>query len=378
MQIREKFLPLSLPSIGEKEINAVVEVLKSKWITTGSKTIEFERQFADFVGTEHAVALTSGTAGMHLLLHSLNLSSADEIITPALTFASTINQIVLNGARPVFVDIDYDTMLIDIEDLKRKLTKNTKAIIPVHFTGQAVDLDAIKNVVSENITIVEDCAHSIGTYYKGKHTGSQNIGVFSFHPIKNITTVEGGMLTTNDGNLAKKIKSLRFHGIKKDAYSRYAKKTSPRYDIEEPGFKYNMPDVSAVIGIEQLKRIDEFNKKRERLAQSYFKHLKDIDKIDLPKIVVQYDTNHSFHLFVIKVKSTNSESFIEKLYNYNIGSGFHFPAAHDFSYIVKKYGKVNLKNTDRLKNRIVSLPLFPDMNEEDVLYVCSAIREILS
>ncbi len=377
VQKREEFLPLSLPTIGEEEIKAVTEVLKSRWITTGSKTMEFEKQFADFVGVKYAVALTSGTAGMHLLLHSLGLSPTDEILTPALTFASTINQIVLNGAKPIFVDVEYDTMLMDIEDLKRKVTKNTKAVIPVHFAGQAADLDAIEEVVGEKILIIEDCAHSIGTYYKGKHTGSKNTGIFSFHPIKNITTAEGGMITTNDENLAKRIRSLRFHGIKRDAYSRYMRKTSPKYDIEEPGFKYNMPDLLAAIGIQQLKRLSDFNEKRKRLAEIYYENLRGIDEIDLPGMA-KYDTNHSFHLFVVKVRSVNSEDFIEKLHAYNVGAGLHFPAAHDFSYIVKKYGKTSLKNTDKLKDKIVSLPLFPDMREEDVLYVCEAIKEILS
>ena len=299
MKIRKEFLPFSRPSIGKSEINKVITCLKSGWITTGALCKEFEDGFCQLTGSQQAVSLNSATAGMHITLSALNIGPGDEIITPSMTFASTINMVALRGATPVFVDIDYGTLNINPDLAEEKITKKTKAIIPVHFAGAPVDLDRINNLARKyNLTVIEDAAHAVGTYYKGIHAGGfGHIAIFSFHPIKNITTGEGGMITLNDAALEKNLRLLRFHGIERDAWKRYGKGGNPSYDIAEPGYKYNMPDILAALGVAQLDRLQELNLRRAKLAELYFAGLKDISGIDLPE-VPEYDHTHAWHLFV--------------------------------------------------------------------------------
>ncbi|MGC9325919.1 MAG: aminotransferase class I/II-fold pyridoxal phosphate-dependent enzyme, partial [Desulfomonilia bacterium] len=246
------FIPMSRPWIDREEIDAVTEVLESGWITTGAKCIEFEKEFAAYTGAHRAIALSSGTAGMHLLLKALSIGKGDEVITPSMTFASTINQIALSGARPVFADVDYETLLVRPAEIERCITKHTRAIIPVHYAGAPADLDSILEI-SGDIPVIEDSAHATGTFYKGCHVARDNIGIYSFHPIKNITTGEGGMLTGNDNSLMDTVQILKFHGIERDAWKRYGKASDPTYDIAVPGYKYNLTDIQAAIGIVQLK-----------------------------------------------------------------------------------------------------------------------------
>ncbi|MBA3036226.1 MAG: aminotransferase class I/II-fold pyridoxal phosphate-dependent enzyme, partial [Desulfobacterium sp.] len=243
--MREDFLPLSKPSIGENEINNVVNCLKSGWITTGPACKEFEDKFCELTGASRAITVSSATAGMHIVLLALNIGEGDEVITPSMTFASTINMIVMQKAKPVFVDIDYDTLNINTDLIEEKITSRTKAIIPVHFAGVPADMDKIIKIAKKhNLIIIEDAAHAVGTYYKGIHAGGfGHIAIFSFHPIKNITCGEGGMITLCDEKLEKDIRLLRFHGIERDAWKRYGKGGNPEYDISLPGFKYNLPDM---------------------------------------------------------------------------------------------------------------------------------------
>jgi len=317
---------------------------------------------------------------MHIALTALNISEGDEIITPSMTFASTVNMIALRGASPVFVDIDYGTLNINPDLIEKKITKKTRAIIPVHFAGAPADMDKINNLARRyNLTVIEDAAHAVGTYYKGIHAGGfGHTAIFSFHPIKNITTGEGGMITLSNAELEKKLRLLRFHGIERDAWKRYGKGGNPSYDIAEPGYKYNMPDILAALGLAQMERWQEFNQKRTRLAQLYLEGLKDISGIDLPQIP-EYNHVHAWHLFVIKVLALNRDEFMSRLSDYNIGYGLHFPPTHSLSYVRERYAPSIelLAETEKAAQRIISLPLFPDMPEKDVMYVCKAIKEII-
>jgi dTDP-4-amino-4,6-dideoxygalactose transaminase len=380
MEIRKDFLPLSRPSIGDKEIEGVVSCLKSGWITTGPLCKAFEEKFRELTGASHALSVSSGTAGMHLVLLGLGIKRGDEMITPSMTFASTLNMVTLCGARPVFIDIHYDTLNINADLIEEKITEKTKAIIPVHFAGAPVDMDKILSIAKKyDLFIIEDAAHGIGAYYKGVHVGGWGqIAIFSFHPIKNITTGEGGMITHSDAHLESRLRLLRFHGIERDAWKRYGRGGDPDYDIKAPGFKYNLTDIQAALGLAQLSRLEELNSRRRHLAALYRNGLEGLEGLELPG-VPDYTHTHAWHLFIIKVTSMDRERFMQKLSEYQIGYGIHFPAGHRLSYFQKRYKikKGELKETEQASSRLVSLPLFPDMKDEDVSYVCEAIQEIL-
>jgi UDP-4-amino-4-deoxy-L-arabinose-oxoglutarate aminotransferase len=380
LKIRKDFLPFSKPSIGENEINKVVACLKSGWITTGAQAKEFEDQFCKLTGAARAISLNSATAGMHLTLSALNVGPGDEIITPSMTFASTINMIALRGAKPVFVDVDYGTLNVNSDLIEAQITKKTKAIIPVHFAGAPVHMDKINDLARKyKLVVIEDAAHAVGTYYKGIHAGGfGHISIFSFHPIKNITTAEGGMVTLNDGDLERKLRLLRFHGIERDAWKRYGKGGNPAYDIAEPGYKYNLPDILAALGLAQLDNWQEFNERRSYLAKLYSDGLQNVSGIDLPQ-VPKYDHTHAWHLFIIKVLALDRDKFMSRLADYNIGYGLHFPPAHLLKYVQEKHPvkKGILAETERAADKIISLPLFPNMQDDDVQYVCEAIKEIV-
>jgi len=380
MKIRKDFLPFSRPSIGETEISGVVACLKSGWITTGALCKAFEDKFCRLTGAKQAITLNSATAGMHLMLKALKLDEGDEVITPSMTFASTVNMIALHKAKPVFVDIDYGTLNLNCDLIEEKISPKTRAIIPVHFAGVPVDMDKINRLARKyHLTVIEDAAHAVGTCYKGTHAGGfGHPAIFSFHPIKNITTGEGGMITLNSTGLEKKLRLMRFHGIERDAWKRYGKGGNPSYDIMEPGYKYNMPDLLAALGLAQLERWKALNARRQELAGLYLDGLKGLRKLDLPQ-VPEYNHTHAWHLFIVKIKEYPRDAFMEKLADYNIGYGLHFPPAHALSYVRKKYGGTgrSLPETKRAAQRIISLPLFPDMTEDDVQYVCKAVKEIL-
>jgi dTDP-4-amino-4,6-dideoxygalactose transaminase len=381
MEIRKDFLPLSRPSIGEKEIEGVVSCLRSGWITTGPLCKAFEEKFCELTGASYALSVSSGTAGMHLMLLGLGIRRGDEIITPSMTFASTLNMITLCAAKPIFVDIHYDTLNINADLIEEKITEKTKGIVPVHFAGAPVDMDKIMGIAKRHdLFIIEDAAHGLGTYYKGIHAGGFGHGaIFSFHPLKNITTGEGGMVTHNSEQLENRLRLLRFHGIEREAWKRYGRGGNPEYDIQTPGFKYNLTDIQAALGLAQLSRLKELNSRRRQLADLYRKGLKGVGGVELPGVPA-YPHTHAWHLFVIKVLSMDRERFMQKLSEYQIGYGIHFPAGHCLSYIQKRFKikKGELKETERANDQLVSLPLFPDMKAEDVSYVCEAIQEILT
>ncbi|NMC90160.1 MAG: aminotransferase class I/II-fold pyridoxal phosphate-dependent enzyme [Smithella sp.] len=378
--MRKDFLPFSRPSIGETEINAVAACLKSGWITTGALCKAFEEQLCALTGAPRAVSLSSATAGMHLMLTALNVGPGDEVITPSMTFASTVNLIALRQAKPVFVDVDYGTLNMDCEAMEEKITERTKVMIPVHFAGAPADMDRVNRLARKySLKVIEDAAHAVGTSYKGTHAGGfGHPAIFSFHPIKNITTGEGGMITLNSAAVEKKLRLTRFHGIERDAWKRYGKGGNPSYDIAEPGYKYNMPDLLAALGLAQMERWRELNARRRVLAGLYFDGLRGTEGLDLPE-VPSYDHVHAWHLFVVKVTGMSRDLFMQKLADHNIGYGLHFPPAHKLSYVKKRFGvrAASLPQTNLAADRIISLPLFPDMTENDVHYVCGAIKEIL-
>ncbi len=380
MNIREDFLPLSRPAIGDEEIRQVVACLKSGWITTGPLCSKFEEQFCKLTGADYAVSISSGTAGMHIALIALGIGPGDEIITPSMTFASTINLIALLGATPVFVDIDYDTLNINADCIEEMITERTRGIIPVHFAGAPADMDRILDIASRRgLFVIEDAAHAVGAWYKGIHAGGfGQIAVFSFHPIKNITTGEGGMITHNDGEMEKRLRQLRFHGLERDAWKRYGKGGNPEYDIQSPGFKYNLTDMQAALGLAQLARLQELNKRRAELAALYREGLKGAFGIALPGIPA-YPHVHAWHLFVIKLLHMERRVFMERMSEYNVGYGLHFPANHLLAYVRERFPVAAgaLPETERAAEGIISLPLFPDMTDDDVCYVCDVIKEIL-
>ncbi|MGE0084950.1 MAG: aminotransferase class I/II-fold pyridoxal phosphate-dependent enzyme [Desulfococcaceae bacterium] len=382
--MRDNFLPFSRPSITEEDIAAVGDVLRSGWITTGQKNAEFEEKFCEYTGAAGAVALSSATGGMHLALHALGIGPGDEVITPSMTWISTVNLICLCRAKPVFADIDRDTLMVSADTIRPLITEKTRLIIPVHFAGAAADMESIRKLSGETgIPLIEDAAHAIGTEYRGERIGRQGTTIFSFHPIKNITTGEGGMFCSDDPDFCKRIRSLKFHGLGVDAYDRGTQGRSPQAQVLEPGFKYNLTDISAVLGVRQLARIGEFNRKRTELALYYREKLKDIEEI-IPLSVPDYDMKHAWHLFVVRLDTDrcamSRTEFMEKLKQKNVGTGIHFLAAHTQKYYRET---MNLRpgllpHTEWNSERICSLPLFLDMTDRDADDVISAIKEILA
>lgn len=381
MNIRPDFLPLSRPAVGRDEADAIVASLLSGWITSGPKAAELEERFRDATGMPHAFAVSSATAGMHLVLTALGVGPGDEVVTPSMTFASTVNQIALRGATPVFVDSHYGSLQPKADALIRALGTRTKAVVPVHFAGAPADIDPVIDAArAHGVPVIEDAAHSVWTRYKGRVAGGLgDVGIFSFHPIKNMTTGEGGMVTVRDAELAEKIRLLRFHGIERDAWKRYGKGGTPHYDIREPGFKYNLPDLLATVGVVQLARVDELNARRGTLAARYRTNLSEVVGIDLPE-APPYPHDDSHHLFIVKVTGMDRDAFIGELAERNVGVGLHFPPCHLLSFVKERYEtrEGTLPECELAGRRILSLPLFPTMGDDDVDYVCEAVREILS
>ena len=381
--MRSEFLPFSKPSISEAEIGAVADVLRSGWITTGAKAAAFEEAFADYCGTPGAVALASATAGMHLLLAAMGIGPGDEVITPSLTWVSTVNLIQLAGAKPVFADIDRDTLMVSAETIAPLISERTRLIIPVHYAGAAADLEPLRQLAAaRNIPLIEDAAHAAGTEYRGEKIGRRGTTIFSFHPIKNITCGEGGMFCSDDASLLEHIRRLKFHGLGVDAFDRSMQGRSPQAEVIEPGFKYNLTDMAAVLGLGQLNRLDEFNKKRTALAERYLELLADIPEV-LPLGLPDYPMRHAWHLFVVRLDSDKTamtrDEFMARLKERNIGTGIHFKAAHRQRYYRETLGLPEgvLPNTEWNSDRLCSLPLFPDMNMEDVDDVAETIKEVL-
>lgn len=382
--MRAQFLPFSKPSFDEEDIRAVGDVLRSGWITTGQHASKFEEEFSAYVDAKGSVALASATGGMHVALRALNIGPGDEVITPSMTWVSTVNLITLAGATPVFADIDRDTLMILPSAVEQAITEHTRLIIPVHFAGAPAELDAIRRIAEpRGISVIEDAAHAVGTEYRGRRIGASGTSIFSFHPIKNITTGEGGMVCSDDPDFLTHIRRLKFHGLGVDAFDRRQQGRPPQAEVVEPGYKYNLTDMAAVLGRRQLARLDDFNRRRTALALRYRERLAGLDELQ-PLHDPDYPFRHAWHLFLVRLDidraGKDRDAFMEALKQQNIGTGLHFRAVHLQKYYREQMGFQPgcLPNTEWNSDRICSLPLFPDMREADVEDVVAAIKEVLS
>jgi len=373
------FLPFSRPSMGDAELAALREVLQSGWITTGPKNQALEEAFCALTGNRHAIAVSSATGGMHVTLMALGISAGDEVITPSQTWVSTLNMICLLGATPVMIDVDPDNLMITPEAVEAAITPRTKAIVPVHYAGAPVDIDAIRAIAERHgIPVIEDAAHAAGTYYKGRHVGWRGTAIFSFHAIKNMTCAEGGLVVTDDDELAARIRSLKFHGLGVDAYDRQTLGRAPQAEVISPGFKYNLADINAALALVQLDKLAAANQRRAAIAHRYLRELADTPF--RPLAVPSWEHQHAWHLFIIRVDEAacgiSRDALMEKLKAMGIGTGLHFRAAHTQKYYRERFPDVSLPHTEWNSARICSIPLFPDMTDDDVTRVISALHQL--
>lgn len=380
--MKDNFIPFSRPSFDEKEINEVIDSLKSGWVTTGPKVSKLEKLFAERLDVKDCLAVNSGTAAWHVLAHSLNIGPGDEVIIPAITWPSMANVVELLGATPVFADVDQDTVIMKPSELERLINDRTKAIVPVHYAGATADIDAYKSIIANRpIAIIEDAAHAVGSYYKGAEIGSQSDAViFSFHPTKTITTGEGGLLICKDTKIMKRARTLSLNGVGKSAWDRLSQ-SNASYELKEPGYKYNMLDIQAALGIHQLKKLNEFIKQRTALAQRYQELLSEIKALD-PIGFVDYPIKHSWHIYAVRLNlnfiNMSRNEYINKLKQQNIGVGVHFEAVHMLEYYRKKYSytAADLPNSVALGSSLISLPLCPSLTFAEQDRVINAIRTI--
>jgi len=368
----EEFLPFSRPSISQAAIDEVVACLKSGWIATGPRVNQFTENLKTYFDAPHVLPLTSATAGLHVALLGMDLAPGDEVITTPLTFVATLNSIVLAGGKPVLIDIDPGTLNMDMNRLADAVTDRTRVIMPVHFAGLPVDLDPVYEIAEQRgLRVLEDAAHAIGAEYKGKRIGSfGDTQVFSFHPNKNMTTGEGGCVVTRDQQLAMQIERLRFHGIDRQAWNRYSKGGSQDYEVVLPGYKYNMMDIQAAIGIHQLQELGGFIARRNELANRYQEALSDWPQWTLPKRP-PYEHLHAWHIYTPlineEITGMNRDEFMQAMKEKNIGTGLHYRAAHLYPYYRQAFG-FNLgdfPHAEDVCERIVSLPLFPGMTDAE-------------
>lgn len=368
----ETFLPFAKPCLNKAALDEVTNCLQSGWLTTGPRVKQFEENLSHYLNAPHALALTSATAGLHLALLALDLQPGDEVITTPMTFVATLNMIVVSGGKPVLVDIDPQTYNIDITQIEAAVTPRTRAIMPVHFAGLPVDLDPLYAIAKRHkLAVIEDAAHAIGAEYKGQRIGSfGDTQVFSFHPNKVMTTGEGGCVTTRDPVLAQKITIQRFHGIDREAWNRFGKKGSQHYDVIAPGFKYNMMDLQAALGIHQLAALDEMIEKRALLAKRYYEHLSDWPTLTL-QTIPEFSHRHSWYvcaaLLNTETAQQSRDDFIQAMNEQNIGLGLHYEPVHLYSYYQKLLGyqRGDFPQAEFVGSSIFSLPLFPDMTLND-------------
>lgn len=383
-----KYISYGEPAIGHREIKAVLKVIKTKWIGSGPVTQKFEKKFKKYKKSSYCLALNSCTAGLHLSLMAMNIKHGDEVITTPLTFCSTINSILLVGAKPILVDINPNTLNIDENTIKNKITKKTKAILLVHFGGLPCNLYPIISLAKKHkLEVIEDCAHAIESKYYGKHVGNfGSTGCFSFYANKNMTTGEGGMLLTNRKSISSKIHTMRLHGLSKDAWKRYLPESvNPKkvkfqhYDVVEIGLKYNMIDLNAAMGITQLARIEKSWRLRKRNCEFYMKKLKHLplifQKID------SYPVKHAHHLFTIRIDNNTTNKKRDDLVNFlkknNIGTGINYRSVTDMLYYRKNLGwnRNTCKISKLVGDNIISLPMQPTLTEKKLNYICNKVCE---
>jgi len=382
--VSKEWIYLTKPLIGQEERDEVMDTLDSVWLSRGPKVTIFENKFAEYMEVPYAVATSSCTASLHISNVAAGVKDGDEVITSPITFPATANAIVYERAKPVFVDVDPKTFNIDVSKIEEKITEKTKAIVPVHIAGQSADMDEVLALGKKyGIKIIEDSAHGAGAYYKGKHLGSiGDAGCFSLYASKNITTGDGGMITVReDGKFAEFCRVLSLHGISSGAWKRYSKEGSPNWELIYPGFKYSLTDIQAAIGIHQVPRIDMITAGRTKWANTYKELLKDVEEITLPYVAP--DRTPNWHLFILKLnlellKYTRDEIF-QMLKAENIGAGIHFVSVHKQPWYQKTF---DLKDEDYpvatwLSDRLISLPLFPQMTENEVELVVKGVKKVL-
>jgi dTDP-4-amino-4,6-dideoxygalactose transaminase len=388
-RMRDHFLPFSLPLIGQEEIDEVVDSLRSGWITTGPKVKRFEEDFARYIGARHALAVNSCTAGLHIALTALGIGAGDEVIVPTLTFCATANVVVHLGARPVLVDVGED-LNVTPEAIEAAITPRTRAIMPVHYGGQPCDLTAIYSIAARHgLPVVEDAAHAVGAAYRGHKIGSDALAggtarvitAFSFYPTKNMTTGEGGMITTADDALAERMRLLSLHGLSRDAWKRYTSAGSWYYEVVAAGYKDNMTDIQAALGIHQLQRLDGFIATRQRYARLYDEAFGSLPEVQTP--IVRPGRTHIYHLYPIRLAlerlTIDRAQFIDKLRALNIGCSVHFVPVHLHPFYRDTFGyrRGDLPVAEGIYDRLVSLPLFPRMTEQDVQHVADAVSAVV-
>jgi dTDP-4-amino-4,6-dideoxygalactose transaminase len=375
-------IPYALPLIEEEEIKEVVDTLQSNWLSRGPKTAQFENEFAAFVNSKEAVGLNSCTAGLHIAQLVAGVRAGDEVITTPYTFVATVNTIIHSGAKPVFVDIDPITMNLNHKQLESKISKSTKAIIPVHFAGYPCEMDEIMDIAKKyRLVVIEDAAHAVYTQYKGKMIGSiGDFSCFSFYATKNLVTGEGGMVTTNNSEWADELRMLSLHGMNKNAWNRYSDKGSWFYEVLYAGFKYNMTDMQAALGIIQLRRLEDMQQKRTEYAKMYNAAFSDLEGFIAP-----YDNEihrHAWHLYVIRLQENyltiNRDQFIEQLKERGIGTSVHFIPVHFHPFYQRLGYRIGeYPMTETCYEQAVSLPLNPKMSSEDIHTVITEVYDIV-
>lgn len=383
-EIKHHPVPYFRPDVSEEEIQSVVETLRSGWLTTGPKTKQFERNFAEKVGAKHTIAVNSATSALHLALDALEIGPGDEVLVPTMTFTSTASVVVHRGARPVLVDCLPDTLNLDPSQLERAVTPRTKVVMPVHYAGQPCDMARIQEfAAAHGLKVVEDAAHALPAAYRGRTIGSMSdVTCFSFYANKTITTGEGGMVATNDDELAERIRIRSLHGMSKDAWKRFSANGSWYYEVVYPGYKNNMTDIAAAIGLGQLSRCDDFHRGRQRCAMRYTELLADLPEVETPAAAT--DVQHAWHLYVIQIRPDrlriSRNEFIEKLNAAGIGTSVHYLPLHMHPYYREALGYQpdDFPNARAAYDRIISLPLFPSMTDEEIVRVTDAVRAIVA
>lgn len=381
--MRSSYLVFGQPIIEDEEINEVLHTLKSGWIGTGPKVALFESDFKEYIGAKHTVAVSSCTAGLHLSVLAMGVKPGDEVIVPTMTFAATANAVIHTGAKPVFVDVDKFEMTIDPQDIRKKITPKTKAIIPVHFAGRPCNVKLLEQIAIENnLKIIHDAAHAVEAEFEGKKIGCfRDIANFSFYVTKNITTAEGGMIVTDNEELAQKLKIFALHGMSKDAWKRFSDDGYKHYEVIYPGYKYNMTDLQAAIGIQQLKKVDKFARRRRQIWKIYKEELSKLPLILPPE--PQSNTSHAYHLFTIMIDTSSTkitrDELINKLHLLNIGTGVHYLALHLQPYYRETYGykRGDFPNAEFISDRVLSIPFSAKLTDEDVQDVVKALKDIL-
>ncbi|MDB5081240.1 MAG: uncharacterized protein JWP00_3164 [Chloroflexi bacterium] len=381
--MRSTFLPFFKPSIGDAEINEVVETLKSGWLTTGPRTKQFEAEFADFVGAEYAIAVNSATAALHLGLDAVGVKQGDEVLVPTYTFAATAEVVTYFGATPVLVDCAPGEFNLDLAQLESLITPRTKAILPVDIAGETPDMDVLMDIAARhNLKVVEDAAHSIPAKYQGRWVGTlADLTAFSFYANKNITTGEGGMLTTDNAEYAERARIMSLHGISKDAWNRFSASGSWYYEVLQPGFKYNMTDIAAALGLHQLKRCFEMQQRRESIVKQYDAAFGSMPELELPPR--QPYSQSAWHLYLLRLHpeylKIDRNTFLERLKAANIGFSVHYIPLHMHPYYRERFNFTPESFPRAAENyrRVVTLPLYPAMTGQDVQDVIEAVQTII-